>query len=79
MSYIACISDCVYQKDGVCCLERAASVNSPISKSNACIHYIKKKQEQRKQTKIKAHTYIASYIYYLPPNTRTRASRTVFT
>lgn len=41
MSYIACTSDCVYQKEGLCCLERAASVNSLTSKSNACVHYIK--------------------------------------
>jgi hypothetical protein len=51
MSYIACTSDCVYQKDGVCTLERAASVNSLTSKGNACVHYIKKNKNKESRQK----------------------------
>jgi hypothetical protein len=40
MSYIACTCDCVYQKDGCCSLERAASGNDAGTKNNGCIYYV---------------------------------------
>jgi hypothetical protein len=51
MSYIACTSDCVYQKDGCCSLERAASGNENGAKDNACIHYVKTKSSSGKKRK----------------------------
>lgn len=43
MSLIPCISDCVYQEDGYCNLERAASVGKPDPAIETCIHFIKSK------------------------------------
>lgn len=39
MSLIACLSRCVYQQDGYCALERAASAGAP-NNIETCIHYI---------------------------------------
>ena len=55
MSFIACTCDCVYQKDGYCCLERAASVDTSRARNKACINYI-----QRSNTK-KAGKY---FLYF---------------
>ncbi len=52
MSYIACTCDCVYQCDGICNLDRAASSGAPEHGEKACVHYIKrtaKRQSQQKQ------------------------------
>ncbi len=39
MSLIACTSDCVYQQDGYCALERAASCGSP-STDEPCVNFV---------------------------------------
>ena len=39
MSLIACLSECVYQQDGYCALERAASCGLP-SESESCVHFV---------------------------------------
>ena len=39
MSLIACTSDCVYQQDGYCTLERAASCGLP-DESESCVHFV---------------------------------------
>lgn len=44
MSLIPCTGDCVYQKDGYCRLERAASLGKPESLSDKCVHFIKRKR-----------------------------------
>jgi hypothetical protein len=36
---IVCSVSCVYQADGVCMLDRAASAGKPIN-DNGCIHYV---------------------------------------
>lgn len=41
MSLIGCTSDCVYQQDGYCNLEQAASGGQ--SSENGCIHYVQKR------------------------------------
>ncbi|NLO48153.1 MAG: hypothetical protein GX111_07555 [Clostridiales bacterium] len=53
MSFIACVSDCVYQKDGCCSLERAASGNENGVKNNACIHYVQINSGKKKKTENK--------------------------
>lgn len=40
MSIIGCTSDCVYQNDGYCTLEHAASGGE--ASENGCIHYVRK-------------------------------------
>ncbi|MCD8004888.1 MAG: hypothetical protein LUD69_07145 [Oscillospiraceae bacterium] len=39
MSLIACTSDCLYQQEGRCTLERAASGGTP-SAENPCVHFV---------------------------------------
>lgn len=39
MSLIACTSNCVYQQDGCCTLERAASCGFP-DKQSPCVNFI---------------------------------------
>lgn len=39
MSLIACLSNCVYQHDGYCSLERAVSAGSPC-KAEPCVNFI---------------------------------------
>lgn len=39
MSLIACTSDCVYQQDGYCALERALSCGMP-SETDPCVNFI---------------------------------------
>ena len=39
MSLIACTSDCVYQQDGYCSLERAASCGLPDDKES-CVNFV---------------------------------------
>lgn len=41
MSLIVCTSDCLYQQDGRCSLERAVSGGAP-SRENPCVNYIPK-------------------------------------
>jgi|GEM_PF-4564966 len=36
---ITCSNSCVYQTDGVCMLDRAASIGKPES-NEGCIHYV---------------------------------------
>ncbi|MEG2378347.1 MAG: hypothetical protein RSC43_08345 [Clostridia bacterium] len=40
MSFIACTSSCVYQHDGCCNLEQAAS--GGVTSDTGCIHYVPK-------------------------------------
>lgn len=40
MSLIQCISNCIYQKDGVCLLDNAVSGGVP--NDDGCIHYVPK-------------------------------------
>ncbi len=51
MSFIACTSNCKYQKDGSCSLEKAG-VNGTVSDSS-CIHYIPKQTSKYSNNKIK--------------------------
>jgi hypothetical protein len=44
MSLIACTCDCIYQKDGLCTLERAVSRGVP-SGPEACVNYIPKRHK----------------------------------
>lgn len=44
MSLIPCTGDCVYQKEGYCSLERAASRGKPERASDNCVHYIKRQR-----------------------------------
>ncbi len=39
LSLIACTSDCLYQQEGRCTLERAASGGVP-SAENPCVHFV---------------------------------------
>lgn len=39
MSLISCTSDCLYQKDGYCQLERAMSSGEP-SSAHPCVNYV---------------------------------------
>lgn len=39
MSLIGCTSDCLYQKDGYCQLERAMSSGEP-SADHPCVNYV---------------------------------------
>jgi hypothetical protein len=36
---IVCSNSCVYQADGICMLDRAASIGKPAS-NEGCIHYV---------------------------------------
>lgn len=44
MSLIPCTGDCVYQKDGYCGLERAASRGKPSQAIDKCVHFIKRQK-----------------------------------
>ena len=44
MSLIPCTGDCVYQKDGYCSLERAASRGKPSQTNDKCVHFIKRQK-----------------------------------
>lgn len=46
MSLIGCISDCLYQKDGYCQLERAMSSGEP-SAEHPCVNYVPRSQNGR--------------------------------
>lgn len=39
VSLIACTSDCLYQQDGCCCLERAASGGCPDC-GESCVNFV---------------------------------------
>lgn len=39
LSLIACTSDCLYQQDGCCCLERAVSGGVP-ERGEQCVNYL---------------------------------------
>ena len=41
MSLIACTNTCVYQEDGVCRLEQAAS-GGEMSAGSGCVHFVKR-------------------------------------
>ena len=43
MSLIACISNCVYQRDGYCNLERALSCGLP-NEDETCVNFVPKYQ-----------------------------------
>ncbi len=38
MSLIACTDGCLYQRDGVCCLSRAAQAGTPAP--GGCVHFV---------------------------------------
>lgn len=42
VSLIVCTSECLYQLDGYCSLERAASGGTP-SAENPCVHFVPKR------------------------------------
>ncbi|MHB9057152.1 MAG: hypothetical protein ACYC2P_13565 [Paludibacteraceae bacterium] len=46
MSYIACTSNCVYQQEGCCALERAGSVGMPEG-SDSCVHFVPKRKNKK--------------------------------
>lgn len=46
MSLIGCTSDCLYQKDGYCQLERAMSSGEP-SEEHPCVNYVPRSQDSR--------------------------------
>ena len=43
MSLIACTSDCVYQQDGYCSLERAASPGMPCQ-ADPCVNFVPRRK-----------------------------------
>ncbi|UOO36868.1 hypothetical protein IZU99_06155 [Oscillospiraceae bacterium CM] len=45
MSLIPCTGDCVYQADGCCGLERAASKGIPEPSGENCVHFIRKNKQ----------------------------------
>ncbi len=47
MSIIGCTIDCVYQTDGYCTLEHAASGGE--ASENGCIHYVRKSGSKYKK------------------------------
>jgi len=44
MSIIPCTESCVYQQDGNCRLERAASCGTSEISGTQCVHYIEKQK-----------------------------------
>lgn len=44
MSLIVCTSECLYQIDGYCSLERAVSGGVP-SESDPCVHFVPKQNQ----------------------------------
>lgn len=42
MSIIPCTTDCIYQSEGCCSLERAGSRGRSEPGTQSCIHYVKK-------------------------------------
>lgn len=44
MSLIGCTSDCLYQKDGYCQLERAMSSGTPTGE-HPCVNYVQRSHE----------------------------------
>jgi len=49
MSLIPCIEPCVYQADGYCGLERAASLGTPELTENNCLHFIGKTKRENSE------------------------------
>lgn len=49
MSLIACLSSCVYQQDGYCSLERAASAGTP-GELESCVNFVPKSLQKRSQS-----------------------------
>lgn len=49
MSLISCTSDCLYQKDGTCCLDKAMSSGDP-SRDHPCVNYVPRASSQRGQS-----------------------------
>jgi hypothetical protein len=46
LSLIACTSDCLYQQDGCCCLERVGSGGIP-SREEPCIHFVPRQSRSK--------------------------------
>ena len=44
MSIITCTSDCIYQQEGLCHLEQAASPGE--ESQDGCVHYVKKTKKR---------------------------------
>ncbi len=51
MSIIACTSDCVYQSDGYCTLDRALSCGLP-SEADRCVNFIPKSGSAERSAKV---------------------------
>ncbi len=49
MNLITCSHDCVYQKDGYCNLEHAASMGTQIQQDADCIYYIRREKGATKK------------------------------
>lgn len=49
MSLISCTSDCLYQKDGYCQLERAMS-SGELSGASPCVNYVPKSSQDGGQS-----------------------------
>jgi hypothetical protein len=48
MSFIHCSSDCTYQQDGYCGLEKAAEITNCV-KADGCLHYVPRKKAKGKK------------------------------
>lgn len=55
MSLIGCTSDCLYQKDGYCQLERAMSSGTP-NGEHPCVNYVQRSQKNGQSLPDIAHT-----------------------
>lgn len=54
MSIIACTSDCVYQREGYCTLDRALSCGMP-SKADPCVNFIPKSRSAEQKAQMRDH------------------------
>ena len=64
MSFIPCTSDCKYQSDGSCSLEKA--VCGGIASDSGCIHYVPKETSKYSKNEIKKenpHTFKCVWIH----------------
>ena len=46
MSLIACTSDCIYQNDGMCSLQRVPTAIEKFDSTNPCMHYVKSENKK---------------------------------
>ena len=55
MSFIICLSKCIYQKDGVCFLDK--SVSTGYESNSGCIYYIPKDDAKFNELKADINIY----------------------